>query len=65
MIAVRINGAPIATLDAASLRHPGYDAAKVAALLGRAGHIAFEVHDNDPAWAKPAGAATPPAAGAT
>ena len=47
-IAVRINGTPIATLDAASLRHPGYDAAKVAALLGREGHIAFEVHDNDP-----------------
>src|SRR5262249_39462622 len=41
------NGTPIATLGAATLTHPGYDAAKVAALLGR-GHIAFEVHDDDP-----------------
>jgi hypothetical protein len=47
-IDVAINGVPIAALDAASLRHPHYDPAKVATLLGRNGHIAFEVHDNDP-----------------
>jgi hypothetical protein len=47
-IDVTINGVPIAALNAATLGHPGYDAAKVAALLGRKGHIAFEVHDNDP-----------------
>ena len=51
-IAVWINGTPIATLDAATLRHPGYDAVKVAAVLGREGHIAFEVHDNDPRMGK-------------
>jgi len=43
-----INGVPIAGLDAATLRHPHYDPEKVAALLGPKGHIAFEVHDNDP-----------------
>jgi len=47
-IDVAINGVPIAALDAATLRHPHYDPAKVAALLGLRGHIAFEVHDNDP-----------------
>ena len=47
-LTTRINGVPIATLDAATMQHPRYDAAKVAAHLGRRGHIAFEVHDNDP-----------------
>ena len=62
-IAVRINGTPIATLDAASLRQPGYDAAKVAALLGREGHIAFEVHDNDPRMGEARWGGMRPAAG--
>lgn len=43
-----INGVTIAELDAATMRHPNYDAERVASLLGRRGHIAFEVHDNDP-----------------
>ncbi len=43
-----INGVVIAELDAAAMRHPHYDADKIAALLGPRGHIAFEVHDNDP-----------------
>jgi hypothetical protein len=43
-----INGTPIATLDTASMRHPRFDAAAVLKLLGPRGHIAFEVHDNDP-----------------
>lgn len=47
-IDVSINGVEIASLDAATMRHPNYDAEKVAALLGSRGHIAFEVHDNDP-----------------
>jgi hypothetical protein len=47
-IDVAINGMPIAALDAATLRHPHYDGARVATLLGARGHIAFEVHDNDP-----------------
>jgi Domain of Unknown Function (DUF1080) len=47
-ITTRINGVLIAELDAATMQHPHYDAAKVAALLGTRGHIAFEVHDNDP-----------------
>lgn len=31
----------------ATLKFPNYDADAVAAALGRGGHIAFEVHDND------------------
>jgi hypothetical protein len=45
---VAINGVRISALDAATMRHPHYNPEKVAALLGREGHIAFEVHDNDP-----------------
>jgi len=41
-IDVAINGVPIAALDAATLRHPHYDPAKVAALLGLRGHIALQ-----------------------
>jgi len=47
-IDVAINGVRIAGLDGAAMKHPHYDAEKVAALLGPRGHIAFEVHDNDP-----------------
>jgi hypothetical protein len=43
-----INGVKIAELDSASYAAPGYDPKDVAAKLGRAGHIAFEVHSNDP-----------------
>lgn len=43
-----INGTPIATLDTATMAHSRYDAAAVQAVLGPKGHIAFEVHDNDP-----------------
>ena len=43
-----INGVPIATLDTAAMGHPRYVAAAVEAMLGPKGHIAFEVHDNDP-----------------
>lgn len=47
-INVWINGTPIAAIDMKSLVAPGYQADDVAAFLGREGHIAFEVHDNDP-----------------
>jgi hypothetical protein len=43
-----INGTPIATLDTATMKHEFYDAAAVRALHGPRGHIALEVHDNDP-----------------
>jgi hypothetical protein len=44
-----VNGLQVYQLDTASLTHPGYDRDAVAGLLGRLGHIALEVHDNDPA----------------
>ena len=43
-----INGAPIATLDTGTMNHPWHDPAAVLEMLGPKGHIAFEVHDNDP-----------------
>ena len=43
-----INGAPIATLDTGTMNHPRHDPAAVLNMLGPRGHIAFEVHDNDP-----------------
>jgi hypothetical protein len=42
------NDVLVAEIDLASIDHPYYDADAVAAELGRAGHLAFEVHDNDP-----------------
>ena len=43
---VWINGLLVAETDPATLDAPNYDADAVADALG--GHIAFEVHDNDP-----------------
>lgn len=43
-----INGVLIAEMDAAAFSYPGYDPDAVWDLLGPRGHIAFEVHDNDP-----------------
>ena len=43
-----INGVPIATLDTGTMNHPRHDPAAVLKMLGPKGHIAFEVHDNDP-----------------
>jgi hypothetical protein len=42
-----VNGVRLYELDTGTIRHPGYDREAVAALLGEAGHIALEVHDND------------------
>ena len=43
-----VNGVKLYELDTATITHPRYDREAVAALLGSAGHIALEVHDNDP-----------------
>lgn len=42
-----VNDVLVAEIDLATMQHPHYDAEAVAALLGRSGHIALEVHDND------------------
>jgi len=47
-ITVHINGLKISEIDTSELQHPLYNAAEVRSLLGPKGHIAFEVHDNDP-----------------
>ena len=47
-ITTHINGRLIAELDAARLPSEVFDAEGTLALLGTRGHIAFEVHDNDP-----------------
>jgi hypothetical protein len=47
-ITVHINGRKITEVDTAAIRHPLYDPGAVRQLLGSKGHIAFEVHDNDP-----------------
>jgi hypothetical protein len=46
-VTVLINGLKVAEINLATLDAPHYDADAVAAFLGRDGHIAFEVHDND------------------
>ncbi len=43
-----INDVMIAEIDLATLKAPNYDAGAVADFLGTTGHIALEVHDNDP-----------------
>lgn len=43
-----VNDVLVAEIDLALLQAPHYDADRVAALLGRSGHLALEVHDNDP-----------------
>ena len=42
-----VNGVKIYEVDTGAISHPTYDRAAVAALLGRSGHIALEVHNND------------------
>ena len=43
-----VNDVFVAEIHLAAINHPHYDGDAVAAELGRAGHIALEVHDNDP-----------------
>ncbi|GIQ69463.1 DUF1080 domain-containing protein [Xylanibacillus composti] len=47
-ITVHINGLKVSEIDTATLQHPDYDAEAIRQLLGSKGHIAFEIHDNDP-----------------
>ena len=47
-----INDLKVAELDTSAINAPNYDAKRVAALLGRQGHIALEVHNNDPTLGK-------------
>jgi hypothetical protein len=42
-----VNGVKIYEVDTGAISHPTYDRAAVATLLGRSGHIALEVHNND------------------
>lgn len=48
VITTWINGLKIAELDTATLDSPNYDSRDVLDTLGARGHIALEVHDNDP-----------------
>jgi hypothetical protein len=43
-----INGVKISELDTAKIKSPGYDPQAVLRKIGRAGHIALEVHSNGP-----------------
>jgi hypothetical protein len=43
-----VNDVFVAEIDLATMSHPHYDADAVLAALGSRGHIALEVHDNDP-----------------
>jgi hypothetical protein len=45
---VWVNDLLVAEIDLAQLQAPHYDPDAVLAVLGGRGHIAFEVHDNDP-----------------
>jgi Domain of Unknown Function (DUF1080) len=46
-VTVWINGLEVASINLNTLVAPNYDADAVSNFLGREGHIAFEVHDND------------------
>lgn len=48
VITTWVNGLKICELDTAKITTPGFDPEAVFARLGRAGHIAFEVHDLGP-----------------
>lgn len=48
LVTVWINGLEVAQINMATLIAPNYDAEAAADFLGPEGHIAFEVHDNDP-----------------
>jgi hypothetical protein len=48
-VTVWINDLLVAEIDLATLEAPNYDPQAVQELLGPAGRIAFEAHDNDPA----------------
>jgi hypothetical protein len=47
-----INGVKCSEMDTASIKFARFDKKWVSGILSRKGHIAFEVHDNDPAMGK-------------
>ncbi len=47
-ITVHINGTLISIINTATMNHPLYNPSSVERILGSKGHIAFEIHDNDP-----------------
>lgn len=57
VITTWVNGVKISELNTATMQAPNYDPKAIFSLLGPRGHIALEVHDNDPVfgesrWAK-------------
>jgi hypothetical protein len=48
VITTWVNEIFVAEIDLDSMRHPNYDADAVLEVLGPRGHLALEVHDNDP-----------------
>ena len=48
VITTWVNDVFVAEVDLATMRHPNYDADAVLGVLGSRGHVALEVHDNDP-----------------
>lgn len=50
LITTWVNGVLVAEVDLATMRHPDYDADEVLDVLGPRGHLALEVHDNDPVF---------------
>ena len=48
VITTWVNGFFVAEIDLGAVRHPDYDADEVLEVLGPRGHLALEVHDNDP-----------------
>jgi hypothetical protein len=48
VITTWVNGVKIAQLDTATMQAPNYDPDAILEMLGTRGHIALEVHDNDP-----------------
>jgi hypothetical protein len=65
VITTWVNGVKIAQLDTATMQAPNYDPDAILEMLGTRGHIALEVHDNDPIFKDRAGAMARNAAGAT
>lgn len=49
VITTWVNDVLVASIDTGAIQWPNYDADQVADFLGPTGHIALEVHDNDPA----------------
>ena len=50
VITTWVNGVFVAEIDLGAMRHPDYDADEVLEVLGPRGHLALEVHDNDPVF---------------